>query len=346
MTFLSRLASRGAALGIVLGCSLGAMSSALAATDIKFVLNWKFQGPQAWFFIAQDKGYFKDEGLNVTIDQGEGSAASVIKVASGSYDAGFGDINALVELAARRPESAPVGVYMMYNTPPFTIAVKSDSPIQSPADLVGRTVGGPANDGALKLFPAFAKAAGVDVAGVKTSNMAPNLREQMLLRNQVDAVFGYINTIWFSARLVGLDPAKDLRFINYGDHGLDLYSNAIVFSRAFVEKNPEAVRGFLRAVNKALNETVADPEAAMDYVMKREPLLNRAVEKERLIATLDVEMSHPEIAKIGFGDVDPERLARTIAVDVDAGNLPRTPDVAEVFDSSFLPPRADRASEL
>jgi NitT/TauT family transport system substrate-binding protein len=320
--------------------------AAHAQTKIKMVLNWKYQGPQAWFFMAQDKGYFKAEGLDVEIDQGEGSSASVLKVASGSYQAGFGDINALINLAATRPADAPVAVYMIYNTPPFTIVVKKDSPIKTPKDLEGKTVGGPANDGALKLFPAFAKVAKIDAAKVNITNMAPNLREQMLLRGQVDAIFGFTNTVYFSAKLVGIDPEKDLRFINYADFGMDLYSNAIVFSRAFVKDNPKAVAGFVKAVNRAINDSLANPEAAMDVVMKREPLLKRDVEKERLLATIKEEMNHPEIAKIGFGDVDPARLKRAIAMVVDANALPRTPPNDEVFDRSFLPPRADRASKL
>lgn len=320
--------------------------AAHAQTKIKMVLNWKYQGPQAWFFMAQDKGYFKAEGLDVEIDQGEGSSASITKVAAGAYQAGFGDINALINLAATRPADAPVAVYMIYNTPPFTIVVKKDSPIKTPKDLEGKTVGGPANDGALKLFPAFAKVAKIDAAKVNITNMAPNLREQMLLRGQVDAIFGFTNTVYFSAKLVGIDPEKDLRFINYADYGMDLYSNAIVFSRAFVKDNPKAVAGFVKAVNRAINESLANPEAAMDVVMKREPLLKRDVEKERLLATIKEEMNHPEVAKIGFGDVDSVRLKRAIAMVVDANGLPRTPPNEEVFDRSFLPPRAERASKL
>jgi NitT/TauT family transport system substrate-binding protein len=185
-----------------------------------------------------------------------------------------------------------------------------------------------------------------DAAKVNITNMAPNLREQMLLRGQVDAVFGYINTVYFSAKLVGIDPEKDLRFINYGDFGMDLYSNAVVFSRSFVKDHPQAVAGFVKAVNRAVNDSLANHEAAMDVVMKREPLLRRDVEKERLVATLKQEMSHPEIEKIGLGDVDPERLKRAIAMVVDANGLPRTPANDEVFDRSFLPPRAERASKL
>jgi NitT/TauT family transport system substrate-binding protein len=320
--------------------------AAHAQTKIKMVLNWKYQGPQAWFFMAQDKGYFKAEGLDVEIDQGEGSSASITKVAAGAYQAGFGDINALINLAATRPADAPVAVYMIYNTPPFTIVVKKDSPIKTPKDLEGKTVGGPANDGALKLFPAFAKVAKIDAGKVNITNMAPNLREQMLLRGQVDAIFGFTNTVYFSAKLVGIDPEKDLRFINYADFGMDLYSNTIVFSRAFVKDNPKAVAGFVKAVNRAINDSLANPEAAMDVVMKREPLLKRDVEKERLLATIKEEMNHPEVAKIGLGDIDPVRLKRAIAMVVDANGLPRTPPNEEVFDRSFLPPRAERASKL
>lgn len=310
------------------------------------VLNWKYQGPQAWFFMAQDKGYFKAEGLDVEIDQGEGSSASITKVAAGAYQAGFGDINALISMAATRPAQAPVAVFMIYNTPPFTIVVKKDSPIQTPKDLEGKTVGGPANDGALKLFPAFAKVAKIDASKVSITNMAPNLREQMLLRGQVDAIFGFTNTVYFSAKLVGIDPDKDLRFIKYADYGMDLYSNAIVFSHTFARDNPKAVAGFVKAVNRAINDTLKDTQAGMDTVMKREPLLKRDVETERLIATIKQEMSHPEVGRIGLGDVDPERLKRAIDMVVDANSLPHTPSNDEIFDRSFLPARADRASQL
>ncbi|MGQ7932196.1 ABC transporter substrate-binding protein [Paraburkholderia sp. D1E] len=332
---------------VALGAPLLAMSGiASAATPIKMVLNWKYEGPQAWFFLAQDRGYFKAEGLDVTFDQGEGSDASIPKVASGAYQAGFGDLNALVELAAKEPAAAPVAVDVLYNTPPFAVVVKSGSPIHTPKDLEGKNVGAPANDGALKLFPAFAKLAGVDASKVHITNMAPNLREQMLMRGQVDAIFGYMTTITFSTRAMGVDAAHDLRFIRYGDYGMNLYSNAVFFSRDFIKANPEAVRGFLIALNHGIRDVIADPDAGVDAVMKREPLLNRDVEKAKLLATMHNDMSAPEIAKIGLGDVDQNRLKRDISIIVDAASLPRTPAPADVFDNHFLPPRPDRPSAM
>jgi NitT/TauT family transport system substrate-binding protein len=323
-----------------------AATSASAQNKIKFVLNWKYQGPQGWFFLAEDRGYFKNEGIDIVIDQGNGSGAAVPLVANGTYDAGFGDINALIEFAARRPDDAPIAIDVMYNRPPFTIAVRADSAIRTPRDLEGKTIGGAANDGALKLFPAFCKITKIDCSRVTITNMQPNLREQMLIQGQVDAVFGYVNTIRFSAKLIGVDPEKQLRWINYGDYGMDLYSNAIIVSKALVKEKPEVVRGFLRAINKGLIDALKDPDAAIAAVANREPLIKASVERERFDATLRDEMNHPEIAKIGLGNVDSARLKKSIDIIVDADGLPRTPAVAEIFTPDFLPPAADLPKKL
>jgi NitT/TauT family transport system substrate-binding protein len=330
-----RLLAFSLAMGLAL--CLGAPAPADAQTKLKFVLNWKYQGPQGIFFLPEDRGYYKAEGLDMTIDQGSGSGAAVPLVANGTYDVGFGDINALIELAGRQPQDAPIAVYVMYNQPPFTVAVKADSPIKSPKDFEGKTLGGAANDGALKLFPAFCKVAQIDCSKVKITNMQPNLREQMLMQGQVDGVFGYVNTIRFSAKLMGVEE-KQLRYINYGDYGMDLYSNGIIVSKKLVADNPQAVRGLVRAINKGVVDTIKDPDAAVAAVAKREALIKIPVERERLDATLREEMNHPEIAKIGLGNVDMARLKKSIGILVEANALPRTPAVEEIFTPAFVPP--------
>lgn len=330
---------------VVLAAPLGLATAAAAQTRLKLVLNWKYQGPQGMFFLAEDRGYYKAEGLEVTLDQGNGSGAAVPLVANGTYDVGFGDINALIELAARKPEDAPIAVYVMFNRPPFTVAVKAESPIKSPKDFEGKTLGGAANDGALKLFPAFCKRAKIDCSQVKITNFQPNLREQMLMQGQVDGVFGYVNTIRFSAKLMGVEE-KQLRFINYGDYGMDLYSNAIIVSKKLVKEKPEAVRGLVRAINRGILDSLKDLDAAVAAVAKREPLIKVPVERERFVQTLKDEMNHPEIARIGLGNVDTARLRTSIDILVDANSLPRTPSVDEIFTPAFLPPADDLPKKL
>ncbi len=339
---------RSALLAMTAALALSAFAAAPAAaqtTKLKLVLNWKYQGPQGMFFVAEDKGYFKQEGLEVTLDQGNGSGAAVPLVANGTYDVGFGDINALIELAAKKPEDAPIAVYVMFNQPPFTVAVKSGSPIRTPKDFEGKTLGGAANDGALKLFPALCKLAKIDCAKVNITNMQPNLREQMLMNGQVDGVFGYVNTIRFSAKLMGVEDSQ-LRFINYGDYGMDLYSNAIIVSKKLVKENPKAVAGLVRAINRGLINSLKDIDASVAAVAKREALIKIPVEKERFIQTLKDEMNHPEIAKIGLGNVDQERLKKSIDILVDASGLPRTPAVSEIFTPAFLPDANELAKKL
>lgn len=309
---------------------------------IRFQLDWVWQGPHAFFLLAQDRGYFAKEGLDVTFDQGKGSAVAVNSVASGVYDGGFGDTNALIRLAAQKPGEQPVAVYMLYNRAPFVIATLTSSGIKSPRDLEGRTLGASAGDAALGLLPVFAKANGVDASRIKITNMAPNLREPMLQKKEVDAVAGFINTIWFAAMAVGLNPEKDLTIFRYGDMGVAGYGNSVVFSQKFVKEQPQAIRGFLRALTRGVQDVLANPEAGVDAVMKRDPLLNRDNQRQRLLAAIKNDVLSPEVSKNGLGDVLDERFGRGIAQQVEAATLPRSPTQAEIFNRGFLPARDQR----
>ncbi len=332
--------------GAAMATILTAPALAQNKTKVKMILNWRYQGPQSWFFLAKDKGYFDKAGVDLTMDQGNGSGAAVGHVAGGAYDVGFGDVNALIRLAGTKPEEAPICVYQMYNKPPFTVAVLADSDIKTAEDLQGRLLGGAVNDGALKLFPAFANVAGLDTSKIEILNFKSNLREQMLKNKKVEGVFGYVNTIRFSAKLSGMNPDKDIRFISYGDYGMDLYSNGLIIPKAMAAEQPEMVKGMVWAVNQGVKDTLADMDAAVDSVAKREPLINKDIEKERLIATLQDEMNHPELATTGLGNVDPGRFKKAIDLVVKANSLPRTPKPSEIYSNAFLPAKEERIYKL
>jgi NitT/TauT family transport system substrate-binding protein len=338
MTFVKTLLGMTTALAALLAAGSPA---AQAQTKLKVILDWKYQGQMGIYFLAADRGYFKDEGLEVTFDQGEGAGAAAPKVASGAYDIGFGSLDSVILLQATRPAEAPVAVFQAYNRAPFVIAVRTESPIKVAKDLEGRTIGGPIFDGALKLFPTFAKLAKIDASKVTVTNMAPNLRAQMLMRGQIEGAFAFRSGIFMDTKLMGAKPETELRYISYEDYGMDLYSNTIIVSKALIAQNPNAVKGFLKALNRGIKDANADREAAVASVMKRESLLNAAVERERLGLMFSFDMSGPESKSVGVGEVVDARIERSIRIVVDANNLPRSPSAGEVFDRGFLPPAAD-----
>lgn len=316
--------------------------------QLKLILNSGFSGPHAWFFLAQERGYFREAGLEVELIAGDGAAAVVQQVGRHGIEAGFGDLNALAERAAHEPHTAPVAVFSMFNAPPFTIAVRADSAIRQAADLAGCTLCGHAQDAALKLFPALADAVGLAPEAATLQPSSASLGEQvrdLLLTGEVDGVFGFVNTLLAAIAPLEVDPAR-LRFINFADSLPELYSNSLMVSRALLNSEPDLVRGLVRGLNRGLVATLNDIDAGIEAVARAAPSIDKAVQKRRLLGTLAAEMADPEGARIGIGDVDDARLARGLARLARAGHWPRVPEPAEVFTRACLPPLAERVRTL
>lgn len=323
-----------------LGATLSA-GTATAADKVKFTLDWKFEGPAAPFVLAADKGYFAAEGLDVTVDSGNGSAGAVTRVASGAYDIGMADLNSLVEFNANNSDRAMKAFFIIYDAPPFALFSLSKSGIKSPKDLEGKTLGAPVFDAPRKLFPAFAQATGIDASKVKWESMDPPLREPMLVRGQVDAISGFFFTSLLNLRSQGVRP-EDINVIRYGDHGMAFYGNGLIASPALMKEHPEVLTKFARAVAKGFRDSLKDPAAAIEVLKKRDPLINPALELDRLKMALGDNVLTDDVKANGMGAIKKDRMAKAIEQLSVAFKLPKTPTVDEVFTDAYLPAKADR----
>ncbi len=315
--------------------------SASAQTKLRFTLDWIPGATHSAFFVALQKGYYKAEGLDVSIDRGKGSAEVVRQLASGVYDMGFPDINVVMDFDSKNPEQAFPVLMSGYEQAPAAIFVLKSSGIVEPKQLNGKTLGSAANDSTFKLFPVFASQTGIDMSSIKIQYIEPSLREVLLAQGKVDAIPGQVFNSLLELQAKGIKEA-DIRYFLYKDYGLQLYGNSIAASRRFLKDNPDAVKGFLRATVKGLKDVAQDPEVGVKAAIAFEPLLNPELERERLRVALSCCILTDNVRKNGFGDIDRDRLGNAISLIAKAYNLPRQPTVDEIFDPSFLAPKAER----
>jgi len=330
-----------AVIGMLLMSTVMGTQAATAQTKVRFTLDWIPGATHGAFLIALQKGYYKAEGLDVTIDRGKGSAEVVRQLASNVYDMGFPDINVVMDFNSKNPDQAFPVLMSGYEEAPAAIIMLKSSGITEPKQLNGKKLGSAVNDSTFKLFPIFAKQTGIDMSSMQIQNIEPGLREVLLAQKKVDAIPGQIFNSLLELKAKGV-PASDINYFMYKDYGLELYGNSVAASRQFLKEHPDAVKGFLRATIKGLKDMARDPELAVKAAVAYEPLLNPDIERERLRVALDCCILTETVRKKGFGDVDQDRLRNIITLITEAYKLPRKPTLEEVFNPDYLPPVKDR----
>lgn len=328
-----------AAVGAPLGLGLApAVHAQRSLVPLKFTLDFRVTSQTSPFFLALAKGYYKDEGLDVSIDVGSGSVASITRVASGAYDLGLGDLSALVEFHAQNPDTPVQAVYQYYNRAPFVIIGRRDRGITEDfLSLKGKRVAAAAVESTRRSWPMVARAlkTGPDLFEWVTTDFSA--RDNVMVRGDVDAAtYFHDSAVSLFARI----PAKDLAVLEYSRAGLQLYGNALLAGKLLQEK-PDAARAFLRASNRALRETLARPDAALAAIKAREPILNMDVERERWGITRQY-LNTAETQAIGLGAVAPAVLARQVDEVATVFGLARKPAPERVFNPAFLPAAAER----
>jgi NitT/TauT family transport system substrate-binding protein len=313
-----------------------AVASPARATDVRFSLDWAFQGPQAPFLLALERGFFRDQGLNVTMDRGFGSGDVPVKIAAGAYDVGIADINPTIRMRLENPDSTLFTPFIIYDATALAVMTLKRQNITRPQDLAGKTLAAPETDAGRQLFPAFARAVGLDVNAVRWQTVSPQLRETMLVQGQANAITGFITSGILSLRAAGV-PAADIVTFKYGDFGVDLYSTSLLTTRRWAEANPRAVTGLITAIVRGQIEARRDPAAAIAALKRRDPLINEAVERERMELGFTELTFTPHVLANGFGKIDMARLQRSIDIAREAFNIARPLNASDLYDPRYLP---------
>ncbi|MEJ0069278.1 MAG: ABC transporter substrate-binding protein [Pseudomonadota bacterium] len=308
-------------------------------TPIHFRLDWVWQAPQSIWTLAAERGYFKDEGLEVAIDRGFGGPDTIGNVGAGSYEFGFSDINNLVEFNAKNPNQRVISVFVVYDATLSAIITRKGQRHRPAQDLEGRLIGAPTTTAGRTLFPAFAKVNDIDLAKIRWQTIGIQLQDQQFAAGAFDAIASFSTTSLLNLKLLGVER-KDLTVFNFFDHGLDLYGSALLVRPDWAAAHPETVRKFLRATVKGNERHAADKAGAIASLQKRDPLLDTKVELERLDLMIELALRTPSVARNGVSHVDPARLDRGLAIVAEAFNIAPSPTAADLFDARYLPPAA------
>jgi NitT/TauT family transport system substrate-binding protein len=322
-----------------------AVASVVAAKaetkNVKIMMDWIIQGTHAPFFVAQDKGYFKADGVTVdTIDAGKGATNVAVAVAGGVYQFGWVDLPSMIRFNAANPASPLLAVYVSFDESPLAVITRKAAGIRKPSDLDGKKIAGGPGTAVHDTISILLKAANAENVKISWVAVQPQLFGPMLKRGEVDGTGGFTNSNIPAALELGF-TLDDLFVIKYSDFGADMYGLALVTTKKFAYENPQTVRGVVKALNQGTKDTIASPEKALAVLKASDPMMKLDIEKVRLDIALGLTNTQ-HVMKNGLSSVTPEKLQKTIDAMVTAYQLPVSPDPATVYTDRFLPPVAER----
>ena len=308
---------------------IGAISSAIAADKITFTTDFGLYGRHAYYFVALEKGYYERENLDVSIVRSPGSVAAVKQVASNTAQLGFADAFAVV--LGRANDNVPVKlVAMIYHLPPHAIYVLKGEKISGPKDLEGKTLADTAFSSVPKIFPIYAKAAGIDASKVKWVVATPDALPGMLANGHVDGVGQFVVG---EPLLAAAAAPKEVLGIEYSKAGLDYYSNGIIASDDLIKSNPDLIRRFVKATLAGLKDALANPTEAGETMSKRHREIDAKIAAAETAKVKGLAMQDG----VPLGMIDPARVKTTIDVVAGAYELKNPVAPEDIYAPGFVP---------
>ena len=279
-----------------------AAQPALAQQKLDFILKWVPGGDHAPYYYAKKMGWYKDAGIDLNLEPGKGSALAVQKVGAGANQIGLADMAGA--LVGRGKGADTVGVFNVYANSPQGLYWLKSSGIKTIKDLAGKKIGNPAGDGARTIWPALAKANGIDPASVTWVNIDANSKLAAVKAKSVDATTSFYNIHHIFQRELG----DDMGFVAWKDVGLNPYGNTVIVNGDYLRKNKPVIAAFVKVTQKAFAACVATPRPCVQALIDANGALQMDNEMQNW-ALVEVLMSDRISKSVALGMLDDTRMA-------------------------------------
>jgi len=309
---------------------LGMTCAGMAADKVTLMLNWFYVGDHSPYFVATEKGWYKDENLDVNIVPGKGSGDVVKKIDVGSAEFGIVDVGVLI--VARAQEAKVKVVSQLFDKSPYCMWMWKDSGINTVKDLVGKKIGAPPGDAQRTIFPALAAANGIDPNKVTFVNIGAEAKQSALASKQIDVVFDFYSGAPFYYKSLGQDKVK---YMMFADNGVDVYSNALVVTDKYAKENGALIKRFVRASLKGWEFTLKNPEAAIDIMAKYRTEIDKPLMLANLKLIIDLWRTD-RYKNNGIGWVDDKKMADSIKIISQYRDIKVDMRASDVYTNEFL----------
>ncbi|HEX9466438.1 MAG TPA: ABC transporter substrate-binding protein [Alphaproteobacteria bacterium] len=308
---------------------------AASLKPVNFRLDWIFQGPNAGFLIARDKGFYEQAGLDVDIGPGKGSGSTAQLVGTKAAQIGFADGFVVGNSVAKS-----LGLKMVasiYRRNPTAVVVLADSDIKTPKDLEGKTVGIPTGSAQFQQWPAFVKGCRLDGDKIRVVNVDPAGSPPALITGKVEAIAGFAQGYVPSVEIRG---GKKARILWYADCGVTAVSNGIIVHPDLIKDDPALIRSFVAASLKGFLYARQHPDEAAATVKKYSEATDPTISLREMQLSWDTWVT-PNTAGKPLGWMSDKDWAATVEALKQYGGVTTPLEAAQLYTNEFVPTGAE-----
>jgi NitT/TauT family transport system substrate-binding protein len=302
---------------------------AAAQTKLDFILNWVPGGDHAPYYYAKAQGWYAKESIDLNLEPGKGSALATQKVGAGANPIGLADMGGV--LVAKGKGADTVAVFNVYANSPQGLYWLKSSGIKGIKDFPGKKIGNPAADGARTMWPALAKANGIDPKSVTWVNIDANAKLSALKAKSIDVTTSFYNLHHVFQRELG----DDMGFLAWRDIGLNPYGNSVIVNAEYLKKNRPAIDKFVKVTQRAFAACVKEPKPCVQALLDA----NGALKFDNELVNwslVEVLMSDKFSREVALGIHDDGRMKSDYELVRDYVGIDKPFDVKSVYTNEFL----------